>query len=133
MSALLDAGPGVASAPAPGALVGAPPRRRAVFVEGLPDLSGEGLGMQLAALARRCLDDGDLFVAEGGADTWSKDYDVKPMLLGAGQALLLQVSPDAAFSFVDFAIPRLKAADRVPGRGFWVQRGAAVKVQVPML
>ncbi len=133
VSALLDAGPGVASAPAPGALVGAPPRRRAVFVEGLPDLSGEGLGMQLAALARRCLDDGDLFVAEGGADTWSKDYDVKPMLLGAGQALLLQVSPDAAFSFVDFAIPRLKAADRVPGRGFWVQRGAAVKVQVPML
>ncbi len=104
-----------------------------MFVVGLPDLSGEGLGMQLAALARRCLDDGDLFVAEGGADTWSKDYDVKPMLLGAGQALLLQVSPDAAFSFVDFAIPRLKAADRVPGRGLWGQRGAAVKVQVPML
>ena len=126
VSQLLDT---LAAQPAP---TGGSPARRAVFVEGLPDLSGEGLGMQLAALARRCLDEGGLFVAEGGADTWAKDYDVKPMLLGAGQVLLLQVGPDAAFSFVDFPLPRLKAADRVPGRGFWAQRGIAVKVQVPM-
>ncbi|HMR48835.1 MAG TPA: FtsK/SpoIIIE domain-containing protein [Arachnia sp.] len=106
---------------------------RAVFVEALPELSSEGLGMQLAALARRCAEEQNLFVAEGSVDTWNKDYDVKPLLLGAGQVLLLQVGPDAAYSYVDFPLPKLKAADRVPGRGFWARRGTAVKVQVPML
>ncbi|MDF1487700.1 FtsK/SpoIIIE domain-containing protein [Tessaracoccus caeni] len=106
---------------------------RAVFVEGLPDLSSGGLGMQLATLARRCSEEQNLFVAEGSVDTWNKDYDVKPLLLGAGQVLLLQVGSDSAFSFVDFPLPKLKATDRVPGRGFWAQRGRAVKVQIPMM
>lgn len=110
-----------------------PQPTRAVFVEALPELSSQGLGMQLAALARQCMDEGNLFVAEGSVDTWNKDYDVKPMLLGAGRVLLLQVSPDSVFSFVDFPLPRLKGTDRVPGRGFWAQRGSAVKIQVPML
>ncbi len=120
----------LSSQPSPGT-DGSP--ARAIFVEGLPELSSEGLGAQLASLARQSVEEQNLFVAEGSVDTWGRDYDVKPILLGAGRVLLLQVGQDAAYSFVDFQLPRLKGSDRVPGRGFWVERGSAVKVQVPML
>ena len=104
--------------------------RRAIFAESVPALN-PGTGDALPRLVRACLNAGDLFVAEGVSDQWSKLYELKEVFK-PGTALLLEPGADDGYNLMATKLPRFSRASMSPGRGFWVHRGEATKVQVAL-
>lgn len=106
--------------------------RQAFFVEGAAEIAAAGFGDLLTSLARACVASGDLFVAESTSEQWSKAYELLNFLKSNGTALLLEPGEDDGYPLVNAQLPRFKKSEMVTGRGFWIHRGRAVKLQVPV-
>lgn len=106
--------------------------QRAIFVEGATELGGSGALESLVRVARGSSASGDLFVAEGATDQWSKVYDLLQVFRSSGTALLLEPGQDDGFTLLNAQLPKVNKAEMVTGRGFWIHRGSATKVQVPL-
>ncbi len=106
--------------------------RHAIFVEGAAEMVAAGFGDSLTGLARRCMANGDLFVAESTTEQWGKAYELQNLLKSNGTALLLEPGEDDGFPLVNAQLPKFKKSEMVTGRGFWIHRGRAIKIQVPI-
>ena len=104
--------------------------RVAVFVEQFSELAGSLADATLAEALKLARRNGHLMAGAGETASFSGFNSSIPELKGARQGMLLQ--PETADGdILKAALPRSRAADFPPGRGFWVSAGNVVKVQVP--
>lgn len=103
----------------------------ALFVENISELAGTAAETALADLAKLCLAENWLFVAEGETSTLSGSYGLLALAKSSRAGLALQ--PDSADGITVFRTPfpsRLNRADFPAGRALLVGRGTTSVVQV---
>ena len=106
------------------------PDRVAVFVEQFSELAGSLADATLAEALKLARRNGHLMAGAGETASFSGFNSSIPELKGARQGMLLQPETTDG-DILKAALPRSRAADFPPGRGFWVSAGNVVKVQVP--
>ena len=104
--------------------------RVAVFVEQFSELAGSLADATLAEALKLARRNGHLMAGAGETASFSGFNSSIPELKGARQGMLLQPETTDG-DILKAALPRSRAADFPPGRGFWVSAGNVVKVQVP--
>lgn len=105
----------------------------AIFVEYLTDFVGTPTEQPLADLVKACRRNGQLIVGEGEASTWGGLWSVITEMRAARTGLLLQPDQHDGESLLRTPLPRIRPGSNPPGRGFWVQGGKTLKVQVPLV
>lgn len=104
----------------------------AVFVEQFAELAGSPADATLAEALKLARRNGHFLVGVAETATLAGFNSSIPELKNSRQGMLL--APDANDGdLLKVALPRVRAADFPPGRGFWVSAGTAVKVQIPEL
>lgn len=106
--------------------------RVAVFVEQFSELAGSLADSALAEALKLARRNGHLMAGAGETASFSGFNSSVPELKGARQGMLLQPETTDG-DLLKAALPRTRAADFPPGRGFWVSAGNVVKVQTPTL
>ena len=102
--------------------------RVAVFVEQFSELAGSLADATLAEALKLARRNGHLMAGAGETASFSGFNSSIPELKGARQGMLLQPKTTDG-DILKAALPRSRAADFPPGRGFWVSAGNVVKVQ----
>ena len=104
--------------------------RVAVFVEQFSELAGSPADAVLAESLKLARRNGHLLIGAGEIATMSGFNSSMPELKGARQGLLLQPEMNDG-DLLKAQLPRVRAADFPPGRGYWIAAGDAVRVQIP--
>ncbi|MCS5498140.1 FtsK/SpoIIIE domain-containing protein [Cnuibacter physcomitrellae] len=104
----------------------------ALVVEGIGDLDGSPLESTLDRLVKRCLRDDVFVIGEGETSTWSSAWTLAAPFKNGKRGLLLVPGDIDGDSLLGTSLPRFKRADLPPGRGFLIQQGRAVKLQVAL-
>lgn len=104
--------------------------RVAVFVEQFSELAGSPADSTLAESLKLARRNGHLLIGAGEIATMSGFNSSMPELKGARQGLLLQPEMNDG-DLLKAQLPRVRAADFPPGRGYWIAAGDAVRVQIP--
>lgn len=102
--------------------------RVAVFVEQFSELAGSLADATLAEALKLARRNGHLMAGAGETASFSGFNSSIPELKGARQGMLLQPETTDG-DILKATLPRSRAADFPPGRGFWVSAGNVVKVQ----
>jgi len=107
-------------------------RPTALFVEGLPDFVNSVADLPLQDLIKRALDHGALVVGEGETTSLAGSYPLQQLVKSHRCGIALQ--PDQADGMALFKtnFPRASRADFPQGRGFYVSKGRAQIVQLPL-
>jgi len=104
----------------------------AVFVEGIADFLHTPADGPIAELARRIRRSGHLMIAEHETAGWSGAWPLLAEFKNARRGLLLQPDPADGDLLLRTPLPRTARSAAVPpGRGLYVERGAATRVQIP--
>ena len=99
-------------------------------MEQFSELAGSLADATLAEALKLARRNGHLMAGAGETASFSGFNSSIPELKGARQGMLLQPETTDG-DILKAALPRSRAADFPPGRGFWVSAGNVVKVQVP--
>jgi S-DNA-T family DNA segregation ATPase FtsK/SpoIIIE len=104
-------------------------REFALFVEGLPEfdstLAESGLSALVAAMDR----EGLWVVGESETSGWGSAWSLAQPFKNGRRGLLLNPTEMDGDSLLSTSLGRIRAPRYVPGRGFYVARGRAYKVQ----
>jgi DNA segregation ATPase FtsK/SpoIIIE, S-DNA-T family len=102
----------------------------AVFVENIAEFAN-GLGeMALQQLAKQCMADGQLFVAEGETSAFATGMGLIGQVKVARAGIALAPDPGDGSSVFKTTFPRLSGVEMPPGRGVIVRVGKAEVVQI---
>ncbi|MBE7699293.1 FHA domain-containing protein [Oerskovia sp. Sa1BUA8] len=112
---------------------GAEGERVAVFVEGINDYLQSPADAPLVELVKTIKRHGHLVVAEAESSGWSSAWPLMTEFKNARRGLILQ--PDGAESELLLKTPTARAqrSEFPPGRGVYVARGTAARVQLPLM
>jgi S-DNA-T family DNA segregation ATPase FtsK/SpoIIIE len=105
-------------------------RRCALFLEAASDLCGNGKDAEIERLVRDLLRRGHLVVAESENGTWSQAYPLIQIFRAGRRGLLLRPSEADGESLLGTSLPRHRPVDGVPGRGYLIESGSAVRLQM---
>lgn len=103
-----------------------------VVIEAFPDFISSAADPMLSELVKALRRNGHLVVAEGETSGWTS-WQLAMEIRSGATGLLLSPDQQDGEALLRTALPRVKRADFPPGRGFWIQSGKAVKVQVPLV
>ncbi|WP_368497795.1 FtsK/SpoIIIE domain-containing protein [Herbiconiux sp. A18JL235] len=106
------------------------PTQFAVFVENVGELNGSPAENDVDRLVKRALRDEVLVVGESESSTWSAAWTLAGPFKNSKRGLLLVPGELDGDSLLGTSLGRFKRADLPPGRGFFVQGGRVVKLQV---
>jgi len=104
----------------------------AVFVERVDDLAPSGAENALTALAKACVDNDQLVVAEGEAAFFSSNFGLQALLKTSRSGLALHPDGNEGLSVFKANLPSLNRAELPPGRGFLVEKGRFELLQVAL-
>ena len=102
----------------------------AVFVERIDDLAPSGAENALTTLAKACVDNDQLVVAEGEAAFFSSNFGLQALLKTSRSGLALHPDGNEGLSVFKANLPALNRAELPPGRGFVVEKGKFELLQV---
>ncbi len=106
--------------------------RVAIFVEHFPELAGSSCDAVVTEAIKSTRRNGHLFVGAGGTATFNGFSSVLTEIKSSRSGLLL--TPESGDGdLLRVTLPRGKAADFPPGRGYWVRAGGILKVQLPVV
>ena len=106
--------------------------RVAVFVEALSDLLGTPADAPLVALIKAVRRTDHFVVAESETSTWSTSYPLFAELKAGRTGLLLQPEPMEGDLILKATLPRISRAEFPPGRGYFIQAGRPLGIQLPL-
>ncbi|MEO7447152.1 MAG: FtsK/SpoIIIE domain-containing protein, partial [Humibacillus sp.] len=104
----------------------------AVFVERIDDLAPAGAENALTTLAKACVDNDQLIVAEGEAGFFSTNYGLQALLKTSRSGLALHPDGNEGLSVFKANLPGLNRAELPPGRGFVIEKGKFELLQVAL-
>jgi len=107
------------------------PGRVVVVVESVADYLQTPADRGLVALAKAVRPTRHLVVADGETSAWSAPWPLLAEFKAARRGLLLQPDPADGDVILRTPLPRAPRAEFPSGRGAWVARGKAVRVQLP--
>jgi len=112
-------------------LASGPGERIAVVVEGIGEFLQTPAEREIAELARQARRSGQLMIAESESAGWSGSWPLLAEIKNARRGLLLQPEPLEGELLLRTPLPRSVRSRVPPGRGVYVERGTAVRVQLP--
>jgi len=107
--------------------------RYAVIVEGIAEFLQTSADQAIVELARQVKRHGHFLAAENEVAGWAGSWPLFAEVKNGRRGLLLQ--PDSAEGelLLRTPLPRAMRSDLLPGRGAYVERGRATRVQIPHL
>jgi S-DNA-T family DNA segregation ATPase FtsK/SpoIIIE len=105
--------------------------RVAIFVEDVPDLASSVADAELTELAKAVARSDSFLVGEGETSGMGAGWGLAASINGARRGLILQPETFDGDSVFKTDFPRVSRGDLPPGRGFYVQGGKVVAVQLP--
>lgn len=104
----------------------------AIFVVQFPELAGSSCDMALTEAIKSARRNGHFFMGAGETATFNGFSSMITEIKSSRAGLLL--TPESSDGdLLRASLPRVRAADFPPGRGFWVRNGGVLKVQLPVL
>jgi len=107
--------------------------RCAVVIESIAEFLQTPADAPLVELIRRARRHEHLVVAEHDVAGWNGSWPLLAEVKSARRGLLLQPDPAEGDILLKTSLPRAPRAEFPPGRGLFVERGRAVRIQVPHL
>jgi S-DNA-T family DNA segregation ATPase FtsK/SpoIIIE len=104
----------------------------AVVIERVDDLAGTSAESSLSGLAKACIDNDQLVVAEGETMFFSSSFGLPGLLKTSRSGLALQPEGIEGQTIFRSGFPAFTRADIPRGRGFLVERGRPEMLQVAM-
>lgn len=104
--------------------------RFALFIEGLPELTGTDAEYELDRLVKAATREELLVVGEGESSTWSQAYTLGQPFKASRRGLILVPGEMDGDMLLGTPLGRIRRADFPAGRGFLIAGGRAAKVQV---
>ncbi len=104
----------------------------AIFVEQYPEFAGSSVESALGDLVKQSRRNGHFFLGVGEAQSFS-GFSSLFSELKAGRAGFLLQPEQSDGDLLRATLPRGRAIDYPPGRGFFVQHGRTHKVQLPVM
>jgi S-DNA-T family DNA segregation ATPase FtsK/SpoIIIE len=106
----------------------------AVFVANYPDFVSSKVESLMLEVVKGCRANSHFLMAEGESATWNNVLSSMVSEIKGGRTGLM-LSPDSmdGESVLRTALPRFRKVEEPPGRGWWIQGGRAIKVQVPLV
>ena len=104
----------------------------AIFLEGVPDLSSSEADSGLTELAKAVGRSDSFLLGEGETSSMGAGWGLAGAVNGARRGLILQPESFDGDSVFKTDFPRVSRADFPPGRGFLVQGGKVMTVQMPL-
>ncbi len=105
----------------------------ALLVENYPDFLSSKVENLLSEVVKGCRANDHFVLAEGESSTWGSSWPLLMEVRNARTGLLLQPESSDGDSVLRTSLPRFRKGDPPVGRGYWVQAGRSVKVQVPLV
>ncbi|WP_022882968.1 FtsK/SpoIIIE domain-containing protein [Gryllotalpicola ginsengisoli] len=106
--------------------------RFAVIVESLPDFLQGVADPALVQLIKAVRRSDHFLVADGDTSAWSSSWPLYSEMKNGRRGLLLQPETMEGDLILKTPLPRVVRSEFPPGRGFYIDRGKAVRVQLPM-
>ncbi|WP_291055919.1 FtsK/SpoIIIE domain-containing protein [Herbiconiux sp.] len=106
------------------------PSQFAVFVENVGELNGSPAEADVDRIVKRALREEVFVIGESESSTWSAAWTLAGPFKNSKRGLLLVPGDLDGDSLLGTGLGRFKRADLPPGRGFFVQGGRVVKLQV---
>ena len=113
-------------------LLGCHECRRAGDFLRIDDLAPAGAENALTTLAKACVDNDQLIVAEGEAGFFSTNYGLQALLKTSRSGLALHPDGNEGLSVFKANLPGLNRAELPPGRGFVIEKGKFELLQVAL-
>jgi S-DNA-T family DNA segregation ATPase FtsK/SpoIIIE len=104
-----------------------------VFIEGVPDFVNGVADIPLQEFVKRVLDAGGFVVGEGETTALAGSYPLQQLVKSYRTGIALQPDQVDGTSLFRTNFPRSSRAEFPAGRGFFVSKGRAQIVQVPLL
>lgn len=106
-----------------------------VVIEAIGDLAGTEAESSMAELVKVIRRTGHLLIAESETSSWIGNWSATFLneIKNARRGLLLQPDQQDGESVLRTPLPRIGRNEYPPGRGLYVSRGKAVKVQIPLV
>jgi len=105
--------------------------RVVIIVEGIAEFVQTPAEQPLVELARQARRGGHLLIAENETAGWAGSWPVLAEIKNARRGLVLQPGPSDGELLLRTTFPRTARPAFPPGRGMWVERGIAMRVQLP--
>ncbi|WP_382309255.1 FtsK/SpoIIIE domain-containing protein [Herbiconiux sp. UC225_62] len=102
----------------------------AIVLENIGELNGSPLEADVDRLVKRALRDDVFVVGESESSTWSAAWTLGGSFKNAKRGLLLVPGELDGDTLLGTTLGRFKRSDLPPGRGFFIQGGRVVKLQV---
>lgn len=115
-----------------GAALDDPGTAVAVVIEGLSDFQSTPADAPLTELIKAIKRSGQFVLAESETSTWTSSWPIFGEIKSARRGVLLQPDTIEGDTIVRTSFPRVSRAEFPPGRGFYVQSGKVVRVQMPL-
>jgi S-DNA-T family DNA segregation ATPase FtsK/SpoIIIE len=106
--------------------------RFGLLVESIPDFLQGAADMPLVALIKAVRRSDHFLVADGDTSAWTSSWPLYSEIKSARRGLLLQPETMEGDLILKTPLPRVTRSEFPPGRGFYIDRGKAVRVQLPM-
>ncbi|HVV75117.1 MAG TPA: FtsK/SpoIIIE domain-containing protein [Mycobacteriales bacterium] len=103
-----------------------------VVVESIADFQGTPAEQPIVALTKALRRTRSLLIAESETTTWNSSFPLFAEIKAARRGLLLQPDSIEGETILRTGFPRVSRSDFPPGRGFFVESGRIVRVQVPI-
>lgn len=104
----------------------------AVVIEGLADFQSTPADAVIVELVKVIRRSGHFVVAESETSTWTSSWPIFGEIKAGRRGLLLQPESVEGDTILRTSFPRVARAEFPVGRGFLVQGGKAVRVQLPL-
>ncbi|WP_277213654.1 FtsK/SpoIIIE domain-containing protein [Isoptericola croceus] len=107
--------------------------RAVVVLEGIGDFMSTPADLQIQMLTKVVRVSEHLLVAEAQASTWGSSWPLYAEVKQSRRGLLLQPGPHDGENILATQLPRTDKGEFPVGRGAWVERGGATRVQLPLV
>ncbi|NYF11326.1 S-DNA-T family DNA segregation ATPase FtsK/SpoIIIE [Leifsonia sp. AK011] len=106
--------------------------RIVIVVEGIGDFLSSAADSALVELIKAVKRSNHFLIAEAETAAWNSSWPLLAEVKAARTGLLLQPETMEGDMVLRTAFPRVSRSDFPPGRGFFVARGKALRVQLPL-
>ena len=110
-----------------------PGTRIIVVIEQIGDLLGTSADAPTVELIKAIKRSDHVLIADSETSQWNSSWPLLAEVKAARTGLLLQPDGLEGENILKTALPRVSRSDFPPGRGYFVSRGKAVRVQLPWL
>jgi S-DNA-T family DNA segregation ATPase FtsK/SpoIIIE len=106
--------------------------RFAVIIESIPDFLQSIADPALVNLIKSVRRSDHFLVADGDSNAWASSWPLYSEIKNSRRGLLLQPETMEGDLILKTPLPRVVRSEFPPGRGFYIDRGKSVRVQLPM-